>query len=53
MNYLPFTGSWFYGAGLITSKEMAARYSSWGLLASAPIPIIGEWREQGILSMLL
>ena len=36
MNYLPFCGYWFYGAGLISSEQMAAYYSSWGLLAIAP-----------------
>ena len=35
MNYLPFIGGWFYGAGLISSEQMAAYYSSWGLLAIA------------------
>jgi len=36
MNYLPFIGGWFYGAGLISGEQMAAYYSSWGLLAIAP-----------------
>jgi len=37
MNYLPFAGGWFYGAGLISGEQMAAHYCSWGLLDSAPI----------------
>jgi len=36
MNYLPFIEGWFYGAGLISGEQMAAYYSSWGLLAIAP-----------------
>jgi len=36
MNYLPFIGGWFYGAGLISGEQMAAYYSSWGLLTIAP-----------------
>jgi len=38
MNYLPFTGGWFYGAGLITGEKIAAFYCSWGLLEVAPVP---------------
>jgi len=40
MNYLPFTGGWFYGAGLITGEKIAAFYCSWGLLEDAPAPSI-------------
>ena len=53
MNYLPFIGGWFYGAGLIDGEQMAAYYSSWGLLATAATPPVGGWREQGMLTMLL
>ena len=53
MNYLPFTGGWFYGAGLISAEQMAAYYSSYGLLVDAPEPVVGGWIEQGILGMLL
>lgn len=38
MNYLPFAGSWFYGA--LSAAEMAAYYSSYGLLSSAPSLIL-------------
>jgi len=52
LNYLPFTGAWFYG--VITEEQRAAFYCSWGLLEVAPVPPVGGgWREQGILSMLL
>jgi hypothetical protein len=36
LNYLPFAGYWFYGAGLITADEMAAFHSSYGLLSVTP-----------------
>lgn len=34
-NYLPFCGYGFYGA--LSSFELASYFSSWGLLATAPI----------------
>jgi hypothetical protein len=34
MNYLPFAGYWFYGAG--DAAERASFFSSGGLLDSAP-----------------
>jgi len=34
LNYLPFTGSYFYGG--LTVFEMASYYCSYGLLAIAP-----------------
>jgi len=35
MNYLPFSGYWFFGAADAT--ETASFYCSWGLLGVAPI----------------
>jgi hypothetical protein len=37
MNYLPFAGSWFYGA--TSDAERASYYCSWGLLAVSPSAI--------------
>jgi len=51
MNYLPFCGYWFYGAS--DAIERAAYYCSWGLVGLAAAPVVGEWKEQGILGMLL
>jgi len=36
MNYLPYSGSWFYGGG--GAAETAAYFCSWGLLGDAPAP---------------
>jgi len=38
LNYLPFSGNWFFGAS--DAEEMAAYYSSWGLLGDAPAPVV-------------
>jgi hypothetical protein len=41
MNYLPFCGYWFYGAGAITVGQMASYYVSYGLVDTAPTMVVG------------
>lgn len=41
MNYLAYGGYWFYGAS--DTMEMAAIFSSYGLLTTAPTPAAGGW----------